>query len=1033
MGQFPKKDAMNDSTRFSRFDESSPTGLIGSGIYHGQATKTAEVTDPNSINPNMGRSAMNVLQSPSRRFYQPDLSSTAIMLPKTLKMVNRWCRWIFDHDELVETVLRYHSELPYSQFELECDDPFILRAFEDQVDQIKLFTKLPELNLEFLKVGEVFPYTPWDDSKGMYMHLEALNPDYVEVTYTPFANEGTVIELIPDDDLRKLINSTKPEDQAIKKRIPKDIMSRVLTGRNMPLKEHEITHIARRSNPYDVRGTSILRKVFRLYQYEDKLREAQMTIADNFIYPLKIFKLGDPATGWVPSKDHQNQLAQMLQQSNFDPNFSLIYHYALEVEYVTVADKVMSLANEWEEINKKKMIALGVSLAFMSGDSSFSSANVGLQTQLARYRATRDLFEFGLIKRLFRNFAEKNEYYTRDKREITNNFRVTRSAQEKAERLVMPEIMWHKKLVMREDQSYLAFLNNVNNQGKGPVSDITLLRAMGEDAEQEIKRKKKLRNMENRLGEKLRSSVAPGQAPGQAPAPGQATASFFQNIKAKFAKQETKETTAYEERTLAEPISSEDASLYIKASSDEEGIKTLMQLTKESTSSLDLIVDHIAFVSDAQWFENLKSPKVSSDIYILFTDLNSKLNLLRKKISTGFDIDDADIQNIFGVYKKLYLQGKLYAYSLFNNERFSSLEESSIYDYSDEALLGEFKEWVYSYQKSEDKEKYLKLLRSFGNTAFTYGQLRTYSINGVSHVKLSNVQMNKGMSYDIHTLLSHRYALSLIVSPKEEIIFLNPKIEYFKHFAPADLNIFLEDTNLYKSYSYASVNIKNAPVEYMSDLNLFLKIAGKYLPYKNIEFIDSIPSVGSWAKAAKANFEHEYRNIEDETERLHLVQTALYLEQVKVGSSQNFYVDDKVLYISKSVDAHDNMFIDKLFNSSPTIVVALEKSINSTFDKKFCDLTTEDINKLAALGVLEPIVDNFDNIQSYKVSSTAETSFNLDERVKIGKVWDVNGKALHSDTREPMDIFKTYFTNYVEFPQNMNKEISKLFAKVLGQ
>ena len=114
----------------------------------------------------------------------------------------------------------------------------------------------------------------------------------------------------------------------------------------------------------------MLSRCLRLYMYEDKLREAQITIADNFIYPLKIFKLGDPNIGWVPNETHQIALGQMLQQANFDPNFSLIYHYGLQVDYVTVSDKLMNLNSEWDEITKRKMIDVGASQNFMEHSTS---------------------------------------------------------------------------------------------------------------------------------------------------------------------------------------------------------------------------------------------------------------------------------------------------------------------------------------------------------------------------------------------------------------------------------------------------------------------------------------------------------------------------------------------------------------------------------------------------------------------------------------------------------------------------------------
>jgi len=314
----------------------------------------------------------NILRNPSRRFYDPEITTTAIYLPRTVKQKNRWCRWFYDHDELVGAVLDLHAELPYSRAEIVEKDTYVRKLVEECFSRINFFSMLPIIDLEFMKIGEVFIHTPWDDTEGMWSHIIVHNPDFAEVRFTPFADQECTIELIPDDELRSIVHSTKPEDQQLKRRIPDDVFRRVLTGKNITLDPSEVTHIARRSNPYDIRGTSIINRIFRLLMYEDKLREAQITIADNFIYPLKIFKLGDPKIGWIPNETHQRALAQMLQQSTFDPNFSLIYHYGLNVEFHTVADKVMRLEKEWSDITEKKMIALGVGKQFLSGETTYA-------------------------------------------------------------------------------------------------------------------------------------------------------------------------------------------------------------------------------------------------------------------------------------------------------------------------------------------------------------------------------------------------------------------------------------------------------------------------------------------------------------------------------------------------------------------------------------------------------------------------------------------------------------------------------------
>jgi hypothetical protein len=321
---------------------------------------------------NIGAGQGNIYRNPARRFYDPQINTTSIYLPQTLKQKNRWNRWFFNHDEMIGTVLELHAELPYSRFEMLIDDPYIRRQYEECVDITNFFSMLPLIDLEYQKVGEVIIHTPWNEKKGMWESIVIHNPDFIEIKYNPFADQESSIELIPDNELKGLIHSTKPEEQQLKKRLPKDIVKRVLNGKNIILDPSEVTHIARRSSPYDIRGTSMIERVYRLLMYEDKLREAQITIADNFIYPLKIFKLGDAQKGWIPPETHQRALAQMLQQAAFDPNFSLIYHYGLQVEYMTVADKIMRTDHEWDEINKKKMIALGVSQQFLNGEATFA-------------------------------------------------------------------------------------------------------------------------------------------------------------------------------------------------------------------------------------------------------------------------------------------------------------------------------------------------------------------------------------------------------------------------------------------------------------------------------------------------------------------------------------------------------------------------------------------------------------------------------------------------------------------------------------
>ena len=992
-------------------------------------TKTAGINDLTQMNINQMRNNMNVYQNPSRRFYDPTLSNTALLLPKQLRQKNKWYRWYFDHDEVIGAVLELHSELPYSAFELELDDPFILREFQDCVEDTQIESQLPIFDLEFMKIGEVFPQSVWDDTKGRWSHIFALNPDFVNVTFSPFVENGSTIELIPDDDLKNLVNSTRIEDQELKKKLPPSIVSRVLTGRNILLDADEITHIARRSSPYDARGSSMLGRILRTLIYDDKLKEAQQTICDNFIYPLKLFLLGDKAAGWIPSVEHQNALAQMLQQAAFDPNFSLIYHYALDVKYITVADKLLNVAKEFEDIDKRKMAALGIPASFITGESNFSSMNVGLQTQLARYKAKRDMFETKLIKKNFITMAKRNEWYVRDKKELAFNFRVKRTAAENKDRLQVPDILWHRKLSLREDQNYLTFLNNVYNSGKGIVSPITMLRAMGLDATEELKRKRKGKDLENRIGEKLNmAAAAAGGTSGGMGGPGGVTAAI-KGLVTKFGKHSVPEikhidradffTKELEEKSAAVQREKEVAAAKVS------------ELQKEFSSEkvdINYVLSTFKFASESEWLTNLKSPRVSGDVVLAFMDLKDSLDAIHKKYSTFKVLDDVDFTSLLSKYKHLYLLGKSNAKSIFNTDVITASIEDNQVDYSDVVLLNEFSDWIKNLPNIKDTSEYIKLLRSFGNSCFAYGQLKCYAEYGIKGVKLANVMSNRGVSFDIDSLLSYRCGMSCIVSPDDEIMLFTPRIEHMYYSQYDDsVKILAEPSELYKNFTYKDIQVKNCPIEYVPDLRLVLSNLYNSVNKLGsvIEFTHDITGLPEWQQDTRDRLEKEFKN-EAENERSFIVNAHFQVEKSSKSQSMMMYKSGKTIYVNNAIDALSNRFITSFLSNLDITTSDIKKNISKYENKISLDLSKDDVNSFLASDQIIEVRDDNDDIQYYRISSVT-----TDNKLKMGKVWDKSGKSITSDRLSVGDIFNRDLPLYLEFPHRIDGFSLELFEEIL--
>lgn len=948
----------------------------------------------------LGSGANAIYRNASRRFYDPQISTTAIYLPRELKQKNRWRRWFFDHDEFVGAVLELHAELPHSKAEIMCEDRLIKLQTADCFEHTKFFSKLPVIDLEYLKAGEVFIHTPWNSSKGMWDHIIIHNPDFVEVSSSPFVDEEYVIELVPDDELRAIINSTKPQYQELKRKLPPEIVKRVSSGRNIPLNPEEITHIARRSNPYDIRGTSIIDRLFRLLMYEDKLREAQITIADNFIYPLKLFKLGDPQRGWIPNAEHQKALASMLQQATFDPNFALIYHYALNIDYVTVADKIMKVDHEWSEINNKKAIALGVSQQFMTGETTYASANVGLQTQLARYKAKRDLFDINWINYKFlRIMAEKNEWYRRDKREITGQFRVARRGKELEERLIIPKLVWHKKLMMRDDQAFLTFMNNVYAQGKGPLSAITLLQAMGLELEDELGRKKLQQELEEKIGVYI-------HPPAGGPVGG---------ITAKFKAWRNKKAIEKNLSKIVESLNNDvDKTLAgsdIDNAIDRKYLSFEEKELREAEESMNTS-KWIDSIDEGYWKKALSSDKLPTETVQILCRMNSA------------EMHKLTPDSIKETSSKLYMQGKFHSYQKTGFVPYT--DSTELKDYTDLLLMNEIETWI-SLCLKDSNTKFSSRLKNIFVTSYYYGQLKGYQEQGIYKVKVSNVPRKDGQVFETKDLLSKGMNLGFLISPSLDISVFLPALEEL--LAQGETTEVDPQVPFYKSFYLEDVEIIDCPIELVEEVRRTFSALFKLLKKKRfstIRFVEDVVYLPEWEESVKEKIAIELVETKEDSLRDIIEKSRVQQERIKAQACLPQFFYNNTLFISNWVARQAYSFPQMIIEEiKPLNDLNLQKLVVKAFEAPSYNLTQDEISTYSILGIIESIEDDKNNIVMYSLIDDKNAM--IDEKLIKGKLWNKSGECLNKEYKSALDIFKDKLPMWINYPHLLDDKTKKAF------
>lgn len=223
----------------------------GRGINHGLVPKetcTCVECDPE--------------QTGSTRYqtevYQADHVAESLNLPRDRATINAWCRTYYTLDPDVNRIIDQHAYLLARSYRLIDGASAEANEFcKQQLETLGMSNLLLELFSQFLVHGEVFPYLVRDDDSGEWSKVIIQNPDYVVVKRKSVEDDRTLF-LRPDEELKRLCYSNRPEDIKTRKELSLESVECVRQGRNVPMSSFNATHLSRKVSPYEIRGTSVL-------------------------------------------------------------------------------------------------------------------------------------------------------------------------------------------------------------------------------------------------------------------------------------------------------------------------------------------------------------------------------------------------------------------------------------------------------------------------------------------------------------------------------------------------------------------------------------------------------------------------------------------------------------------------------------------------------------------------------------------------------------------------------------------------------
>jgi very-short-patch-repair endonuclease len=437
----------------------------------------------------------NNVTSTAPGFYSPYHTPSAWQIPTARKEVYAWCSYWYQNEPIVGSAIDFYSKFTMNGFTLDCDDSGIKEYFEELVEKLELQKWLVRIAHEYFLYGDAFVFleldcprckgTGYDQDNGQFCDhcvsddgeypgaiwksVSIFDPNTVQVQEDVVGSKDPEISMVPSERMIEIC--TKGEPKEVFDSIPDNVKNLIRSRRPIKLDNISVTHLKFGGSSYQPYGTSLIRRLFPVLAYRDKLRQAQWIIAERHILPVKIVTIGSPER--PATADEINDAMEQLAVVANDPIQTIVAHDQFKMDWVGASGKVLQLTNEFDQIMQELQVGLQLNSALLQGEGpAYNSAQVGLEALAAKLNPIRDEFKTWIEQKIFKPVSKFNNFYQDDARGNTKS-------------LVFPKIVW-KDLPLKDRAQELQILLQL--RARNEVSLETIHTKLNLDYDTEIEK-----------------------------------------------------------------------------------------------------------------------------------------------------------------------------------------------------------------------------------------------------------------------------------------------------------------------------------------------------------------------------------------------------------------------------------------------------------------------------------------------------------------------------------------------------------------
>jgi hypothetical protein len=224
--------------------------------------------------------------------------------------------------------------------------------------------------------------------------------------------------------------------------------------------------VVQEPNSIGTGATSFFKRIVPYYLLEKTLFRGTLVEANKRQRATLHIQAGDD--NWEPTPDELQALVALFQQGDLDPLGAIIAtRNSIQAQEIRQGGDFWKINDVLGDTTAIKLRALGISEAFLSGETNYSTAEVGLSVFVESINAYRALLTHIIFyNKLFPIISVVNKFYKDIK-----GMRVTDSVEDfqfninDNSKLIIPTLNWHKSLNPRTDKDMIDMLQLMSEKG----------------------------------------------------------------------------------------------------------------------------------------------------------------------------------------------------------------------------------------------------------------------------------------------------------------------------------------------------------------------------------------------------------------------------------------------------------------------------------------------------------------------------------------------------------------------------------------